>query len=69
MSGPVEEKVLTTGINGTNNSVQFTGGVYTIGQQINQYNLLSTSLQENPWNHLQEEVENWMIYISWYNVI
>ncbi len=59
MSRPVEEKTSATGISGTNNSVQVTGDVYTIGHQINQYNLLSTSLQQNSiWFDVREPVES-----------
>jgi tetratricopeptide (TPR) repeat protein len=60
MSGPAEEKTVATGINGTNNSVQVTGGVYTIGQlQYNQYNSPSTSLHEKSiWFDVREPVES-----------
>jgi tetratricopeptide (TPR) repeat protein len=60
MSGPAEEKTVATGINGTNNSVQVTGGVYTISQlKYSQYNLHSTSLQENSiWFDVREPVES-----------
>ncbi len=59
MSGSVEQKTVVTGISGTNNSVQVTGGVYTMGQQINQYNLLSTSQQETSiWFDLGNPVES-----------
>jgi hypothetical protein len=59
MSIHVEEKTVTTAISGTNNSVQNTGGVYTISQlQYNHYNLPSSSLQENSiWFDVREPVE------------
>jgi hypothetical protein len=60
MSIHVEEKTVTTAISGTNNSVQVTGGVYTISQlQYNNYNLPSNSLQENSiWFGVREPVES-----------
>jgi tetratricopeptide (TPR) repeat protein len=59
MSKPVEEKTVAAGISGLNNSVRVTGGVYTIGQLINQYNLPSTSLQENSiWFDVRNPVES-----------
>jgi hypothetical protein len=59
MSGSVEQKTIVTGISGENHSVQVTRDMNVISQQINQYNLSSTSLQENSiWFDVRKPVES-----------
>jgi tetratricopeptide (TPR) repeat protein len=61
MSGPVEEKTVATGtgVSGANNSVQVNRDINSIGQQINQIILPSTSLQEKSiWFDVRKPVDS-----------